>query len=171
MFKRFQLLAAFVWIPALAMAILLAVLPAPSVRAASGDNGRVLGQSRPQGYLDDNQSEAWRTQLTGNDGTVASVWTQTYFWVRGRAVLSIGGRFSNAAATATVYVARYSRQGTSRTFKGLSGPLTLTAGSVTDADGRYVSEDVLVDMGGSHEVRILCTAVSVGNVSLWAGSF
>lgn len=171
MFKRFRIFAAFVGFPALAMAILLAVLPAPSVRAANGDDGRVLGQSRPQGYLDDNQTAAFRSQITGNDGTVASVWTQTYFWVRGRAVLSIGGRFSDAPATATIYVARYSRQGTSRTFKGLTGPLTLTAGSVTDSDSRYVSEDLLVDMGGSHEVRILCTAVSAGNVSLWAGSF
>ena len=53
------------------------------------------------------------------------------------------------------------------TLVGVSDPLTIVAGAFTDANGDNVG-GAIVDTLGAYEVKVLVSAVSAGNVDVWA---
>lgn len=150
-------------------ALVLVLVVVGIALAASGEGPGPT--SVPNHYALDNQTSAWRTNLANADSTTVATLTSTttgMFYVLGRKTVTIGGRFSTASATVGISLLLLSSDGT---VKGVTSAQTLTAGSLTDSNARYVAPDKYFDTSGAKFAYVVVTtATSAGVVDLWAGS-
>ena len=170
----------------IAIALLAALLAAVPGRAADGE-GLSPSSAQVEGYYPDKQTAAYRTACDGSDSianVVSLTDTITPFSIAGaarkgaRQNLSLSCRFSNSAATATVWVAYYHYNGSSYTLLGVDQPFA--AGSPADiaatvaresTGGAYMAHTYTFDSYGATHAVVAITAVSAGTVDLWLGSY
>lgn len=184
-----------------ALALLLALVwgcalrPAP-VRAADGE-GLTPAGAQVQAYPPDKQVAAYRLACDGSDvvsnvGAISAVGSGmgvAPFSVAGaaqkggRQTLSLSLRFTNASATATVWVAYYYRDATGyyrllgldQNFAGGAvatiGATAATDTTATNGSTRYLANTAVWDAYGATHAQVFVTAVSAGTVDLWVGSY
>lgn len=156
-------------------ALLVLVLPLAALVFAA-NNEYPTSKSAPNHYDLDAQTAAWRTDRSTADSTSIATLTSTTtgrFGLFGRRTLVVGGRAAVSGATVSVAVL-YGVCTSSGTFvpKGITSPQTLTAGTITDAAGRYVAPDRYFDGGGAqYAYLVITTASSSGVWDLWVGSY
>lgn len=157
--------------------------------AADGESANTEVQGRSESYWADKQTAL---KYLGEDGSdsIADVSTSVTTYLVDlcggqadaavvaktnkpgvRQNLSISGRFTNAAATATVYVVYYYYDGSSLFVLGVEEAQTLTAGSAQDGSSLYMSPTLVLDTYGATHAAVLVTAVSAGTVNVGVGSF
>lgn len=172
---------------AAAIALVLMLVFARGSRAADGEGLTPDSRASVDSYLPDRQAAVWRAACDGSDSiaNVASLTdTITPFSIAGaarrgaRQNLSLSCRFSDSAATATIWVAYYYYDGSSYVLLGVDQPFA--AGAVTDISattarettgGAYLAHTYTFDSFGATHAVVAVTAVSAGTVDLWLGSY
>lgn len=162
-----------------------------SVRAGDGQGAYTAKNAVSEGYIADIQTGSFCVGLDGSDDLTGleAPWTKMAGMGRifrlhdpnsssagTKLVLSLTAKFSNAAATADVWVAYYYNGGdeaddSDYELIALDRPLggKLTATAAVD-DGRYVALTSTLDGYGATHAVVLVTAVSAGTVDLNVGS-
>lgn len=159
----------------LALVLGLSIFAGLSVQAH--DNAPGLGgalQPTATGYLRDQQTGAFLSDQSVASAANVAVLVSTstgVFSVQGRPNVNVSARFENASQTCTIRLARFSKDGTTYNFLGLSDAVTLTATAFTSG-GHYVAPDSVFDTAGaSHVAVVMVTGPTVNGVYLWLGSF
>jgi len=145
----------------------------PQASGATGESAQINGATSG-GYKPDKQTALLRdTNIAVVDTlTHANVVTLPYLDVQGRKNVPISARFSASSQTCKVRLAYYAWDGTSYFLLGLGPEYTLTGTAFTDANGRYVAEDLILDSRGAARIFLLVTsAPGSGNVRFGVGSY
>lgn len=151
-----------------------------TTEGADGESSNIV-TNVGTGYKFDRQTVATpvhRSNVTAADSNNIATFTAavTEFDVGGRRNLPVSVRFTNAAQSVTIrYVAYYRDKPTaagSAFMKDMTDTVTLTATSVTDADGRYVAPTWVFDSLGASHGRIQVTSPpGAGGAYVHLGSF
>lgn len=123
-------------------------------------------------YQGDVTTAAYRTALTGADGTdlsdAAGVGAITTGTTGGAPTVTVSARFSGSSGDtcAITFLRGYATDAPAWTTHGVL-TITATAGAFTDANGDNVAPDIPFDTGGSPHYKVLVGAPSAGDVDLW----
>lgn len=159
------------------------------VRAADGEGAYTHRNGYAESYWKDKQTGFAYTALDGtgdisdvsvaDDTDLVALYDSSSASNGVRQNVPVSMRFSDAGATATIYMCFYYYNGTTYRFLGYDQPMAggvavdIAAGSVRDQTQtrEYTAPTYVFDSYGATHVRLICTSISAGTADAGVGSY